>query len=99
MSRSYKKVPISKDNQNCCKKDKQRANRKIRRTNKLSLYQNKEYSKITNTWDIHDYVSRWTKQEAIDYYNLHKEEEWFKKRYRSLEDYLLKVWYKYYRRK
>ena len=52
MSRSYKKTPYCS-----CKKNKfakNQANRKIRR-NKDELYQNREFRKVYDSWDICDY--------------------------------------------
>jgi hypothetical protein len=52
MSHSYKKTPYCS-----CKKNKfakNQANRKIRR-NKDELYQNREFRKVYDSWDICDY--------------------------------------------
>ena len=62
MSRSYKKVPITKD-RGCGKDMKKFANKKVRRTNEL--INGGTYKKVFDQWEIHDYVSRWTKEEAI----------------------------------
>lgn len=66
MSRSYKKTPISK----FCPKDasfeKRLANKRVRRDR--SLYKRKAYKKLYNSWEIHDYVERYTKQDAKKYY-------------------------------
>ena len=96
MSRSYKKVPITKD-RGCGKDMKKFANKKVRRTNEL--INGGTYKKVFDQWEIHDYVSRWTKEEAIEHYNKNKDKAWFSERYSSLDNFLNKVWYRYYRRK
>ena len=89
MSRSYKKVPIAKDRR-CGKDMKKFANKKVRRTNEL--INGGTYKKVFDQWEIHDYVSRWTKEEAIEHYNKNKDKSWFSKRYSSLDDFLNKVY-------
>ncbi|MBO7474230.1 MAG: hypothetical protein J6U00_09575 [Ruminococcus sp.] len=67
MSRSYKKNPIIKDNNKDSKLAKQHANRLFRRCiSERELIAGKSglHRKYTESWDIHDYVSRWTKAEA-----------------------------------
>lgn len=67
MSRSIKKHPIIKDNRKYSKWCKKRANRTFRRgTAGTELCSGKSafHRKYTEKWDIHDYVSRWTKKEA-----------------------------------
>ena len=96
MSRSYKKTPITKG----CgygRFGKKYANRILRRNNEI--FKRSLYKRNFNSWDINDYVSRWTKEEAIEHYNKNKDEPWFSERYSSLDDFLNKIWYRYYRRK
>lgn len=102
MSRSRKKNPISKDNQGKqLKKDKRRHSRMIRNFEDLPSKQRSAHKRVLrDAWDIHDYVCRWTKEEAIEWY--HKLEykaqmgNWFAKNqleeYPTLEDFLNKYW-------
>ena len=64
MSRSYKKNPVYTDRPNGAKYWKRCANKKVRRY-KDNLDDGKMYRRIYNSWDIHDYINRWTKEEAI----------------------------------
>lgn len=67
MSRSYKKNPFVKDNNKNSKLAKQHANRLFRRcSSERELIAGKSglHRKYTESWNIHDYVSRWTKAEA-----------------------------------
>lgn len=104
MSRSYRKNPILKDGGRSSKKNKQLANRKVRRElnrdvseESLSKVQPK---KMYESYDVNDWISRYTKEEAeADYYNRNRlHGEWFYEKYPTLEDWL-KYWEKTYRRK
>jgi len=67
MSRSYKKFPVAKDNQKDSKKAKSRANRHFRRSCSDNIPLKSAYHrKYTESWNIHDYICYWTKQDAID---------------------------------
>ena len=94
MSRSYKHNPVYTD---YCRKTtkimKRYASHKIRRT--LDIPNGKAYRKFYNSWDIHDYISYWPQECAIDIYNR------FQSLYgdQTLEEYINKVWKKYYFRK
>lgn len=68
MSRSYKKNPISKCDPKNGTPGKKFANRKVRRC-KDAIPNGKAYRKIYNSWEIHDYVCRYTYEE----YNCHYE--------------------------
>lgn len=78
MSRSYKKVPITKDGNRKKKWIKQMANRKNRRKLKQDLLRQmdessnprakKYYRKNFESWDIADYVSYWPLSAVIDSY-------------------------------
>lgn len=101
MSRSYKKNPCAKDNGDK-KAMKQIANRTVRRRVKMDedMPARLQHKKMTESWDITDYKSRMTREEAIQWYNddsKHKSEK-FKKRFPTLEKWL-KYWDKCYRRK
>lgn len=109
MSKSYKKTPIGKD----CgyhKKGKKFANRRVRALNENELCSRGSlYKRYYESWNIVDYISRWTKEDAIEYYKKkeiafehNKEDKSLKnffKEYPTLEAYLDKMWERYYRRK
>ena len=101
MSRSYKKNPVGKDNGDK-KSMKVIANRAVRRRvkNDEDMPARLPHKKMTESWDITDYKSRMTRDEAIKWYNddsQHKSEK-FKRRYPTLEAWL-KYWEKCYVRK
>lgn len=114
MSRSYKKNPIVKSH-DCGGKGKQFANRKVRRAVKDydEIPKGGIYKKFFSSWDINDYILRWTKEDAIEYYNKRKREyengtskyyirksnEKFFKEYPTLEIYLQKEWERGFKRK
>lgn len=64
MSRSIKKNPVVKDGDSGTF-GKKLANKKVRRTDDVPM-KGKGYRKVFNSWEIHDYSSRWTKEEAIE---------------------------------
>ena len=95
MSRSYRKTPILKETGK--KKKRTFANRKVRR--KLNsdldytLANGKSYKKVFESWDITDYVTRLTLNEAIeDWYASVEQYPWFKKMYPTLDSYI--KWWK-----
>lgn len=72
MSRSYRKHPVVKDNGKSKKQDKTLANRIVRRKLKdpeYDLADGKSYKKEYESWNIADYITRWTKEEAIKEYD------------------------------
>ena len=94
MSRSYKKAPVSTDGRRkTTKYFKNVANRKVRRAE--GLYQGKSYRKLYNSWNIHDYISYWTIQDAIKYF----ERTGNFREYQTLDEFLNEVWYACYKRK
>lgn len=95
MSRSYKKNPIYTDRPDGAKYWKRLANKKVRRKNNHFLKGNK-YKRIFNSWEIHDYISRWSKYQAL---NDFKRYEYLKEEYKNEEDFLNKHWKKYQYRK
>ena len=100
MSRSYKKTPIYKGSPegNIGQKIANRfLRRKLKKINELP--QHKEYKKYYNSWEIHDWKSFWTLEDAKQQYKELSEKEWFKKKYPTEEDFLNKIWYKSVRRK
>ena len=90
MSRSTKKVPINKDH-NSGKWGKKQANKKVRKEKDVPS-KGKDYKKIYQSWNIHDYISYYTREQAI----LDWEEEetmparvqWRHKKYGTLEKWL-----------
>lgn len=68
MSRSYKKNPIVKDNKRSSAKNKQIANHQVRQF-KRGISNGKAYKKISNSYEIHDYVSRRTWQDNLKRFN------------------------------
>ena len=94
MSRSYKHTPVHSDyTRNGTKQAKRRANHKVRRS--FDIPSGKAYRKFSEPWDIHDYISYWTQEDAIDTYtrfqNIYGDQ--------TLEQYINKIWKKYYFRK
>ena len=121
MSRSYKKHPYCTDgHRHTTKETKQIANRCVRRNKRIVsgyLYREKNYRDVLpldgmlykrfyNSWDIHDWISRWTKAEAIHkwehphwIYNPYKDEWWHIWDDFSTREEMEQYWAKYYRRK
>lgn len=95
MSRSYKKSPVSTDGRRkTTKYFKNQANRIVRRSD--GAYNGKSYRKLYQTWNIHDFISYWTLQDAIKSYEIN---DFWQERYGSLENFLNKVWAPVCRRK
>lgn len=92
MSKSYRKNPIVKDNGKSKKEMKSLANRKVRRKLNdpdFNIADGKAYKKEFESWDIADFISRWTKEDAIkEYESKSKKYRWFKEEWPTLEDYL-----------
>ena len=92
MNRSYKKTPIVKDNAGG-KIGKRFANKKVRRL-KNELLKRGEYKKIYESWNINDYISYYTLEDAIadwleeekDY--VPKKYAWRHKKYKTLENWI-----------
>lgn len=84
MSRSYKKHPVVKGN---CKGQKQVANRKIRRVDKLTPLKGGSYKKLYLTWNICDFRSRWTEEDAIT--------EWYEEETEMYEENNINSWRHY----
>lgn len=98
MSRSFKKTyktyPCVKDS--ASKSSKRLANKKVRHTKDIS--NGGSYKKCYESYDISDYKWSWTRQEAIDEYNNMDEDAYLKKKYKTLEKYLI-YWEKCVKRK
>lgn len=110
MSRSYKKSPWSTDGSpRETKKNKRIAASRIRNLDPESLDmevlsgKSARFKKINgDTYDIHDYKSRWTKEEAIAAFENEKDPTDPRSRhsiYGTLENYLNEVWAKSCKRK
>lgn len=96
MSRSYKRHPIVKDNRYSAHHAKQLAARRFRRKfrdDESEIPRNRSiYKKINrDSWDIHDYISRWSEEQAIADYEQEKPNGYWHKRFETLEDFL--SWY------
>lgn len=95
MSRSYKKNPVIKDNGKSKKSQKNIANRRLR--SKLrqgeELASGGHYKKHFEQYDIADYICRWTREQAIAYYNNEhiRGGNWAREHFDTLEDFL-KYW-------
>ena len=97
MSHSYKKNPIVKDNGKGKKDSKRIANHKVRR-NKYIPLTGGNYKKMYESWDIADYVCRYTLEEAIaDWYEEEEEHhfensfgkiQWRHDKYHTLENWI-----------
>lgn len=105
MSRSYKKSPVYTDRPNGAKYWKRQANKKVRKYNKL-FNKGNSYKKFYCSYNIHDYVSHYTKKRAIEHYF---NDVWYSsvrgcfisifEDYESVDQYINKNWKKYYFRK
>ena len=91
MSRSYKKAPVYTDySRKTTKYWKRQANHKVRRSK--DVLNNKSYRKAYNSWRIHDYMTYWTKVDAIAWYEKHKDKSWWFKDAQTLDEYLNRYW-------
>lgn len=89
MSRSYKKHPFSTDGHaHSTKESKRCANSKVR--NIKGIYKGKSYKKLFCSYDIHDWILRWTWDEA--------KKDWENDKYcfLKIEFPTLKEFYKYW---
>ena len=93
MSRSYKKTPIVKDNIGG-KTGKRFANKKVRKF-KGELLKGGEYKKISESWNINDFISYYTLEDAIaDWFEEEKDyvpkrKAWRHRRYKTLENWII----------
>lgn len=96
MSRSYKKNPVYTDRTHGAKYWKRCANKRVRRY-KDELSNGMMYRKIYNSWEIHDYICRWTKKDAIRYWYQMRSDTGYKwydiaEDYPTIKDFLDKCW-------
>lgn len=109
MSRSYKKHSFSTDGSpHHTKEMKRYANSKVRNTK--GKFNGGSYKKIFCSYDIHDYIFRFSKKDAIKrwfdeengilngIYKFHPKYS-FHAKYKNLENYLYHTWTKWYKRK
>ena len=97
MSRSYKKHPIITDGSPGHTKDMKRiANSKIRQN--MDKLKGKDYKKYFCSYDIHDYICRYSWEKAKEDYENSPEDSYLKEKYPTLKDYY-NDWCKYYKRK
>ena len=69
MSRSYKKNPVCTDRPHGAKYWKRQANRRVRKYKDELRFA--KYKRVYCSWEIHDWVTRWSKREAIQDYHTH----------------------------
>ena len=97
MSRSFKKHPYCTDGRAGRKPWKRRAN-KIVRNYKNNLADGKNYKKLYNSWNIHDYISRWSWPEVKKEWENGLRNTYLREHYPTLKE-LYKFWKKYYHNK
>ena len=98
MSRSYKKHPYCTDGSpKTTKERKQLANKRVRRCKKDMDKKGKKYKQLYESYDIHDYINRWTWEKAKEEYENDIYSYW-KERYPTLKEFY-RFWSKYYKRK
>ena len=97
MSRSRKKNPVFTDRRSG-RVGKKLANRRVRRALVALPRKSKAYKKQFESWDIHDYVIRWTKEEALERYRKSEADSWMRKEYPTEKDFL-NYWAKICKRK
>lgn len=83
MSRSFKKHPFITDNKSgTTKKQKRFSNKRIR--NQEDLPNGGAFKKVSETYNIHDFIRRWTWQEAKEWYLNQNEDDYIKGAYPNL---------------
>lgn len=85
MSRSFKKHPYATDGKAGRKLQKRWANRTVRR--KEEIPNGGAYKKVFCSWEIHDYISRWTWKEAKEEYECGYNSSYLKGRYPTIKDF------------
>ena len=111
MSRSYRKFPLFRDNLwgKSLKKGKQYSNRKIRRQLNRDIYldvgNGKHYKSYgLDSWDLWEYKSYQTKEDAIDEWEKEQQEiengiKTWKSKYNQTKEDAIRDWYISYKRK
>lgn len=96
MSRSYKKNPYHTDGSpKTTQENKKFANKKVRNTEDLP--NGGAYKKVSESWDIHDFIIRWTWEEAKALWEC-GDNQYLRDHYPTLKDFY-RYWLKYYRSK
>lgn len=95
MSRSYKKHPWATDGRHGQKIWKRFANKSVRHYSN-DIKNGKYYKRLYCSYNIHDYKSRWTWEEAK--FKFEENVLYNFKNYKTLKEFY-RYWYKYYRRK
>ncbi len=96
MSRSYKRCPVYTDgNPGTTKESKKFANKKVRNTEDMP--NGGAYKKVYESYDIHDYIVRWTWDEAKAEWE-RGDNEYLRKRYPTLKEFY-RYWLKCCKRK
>ena len=96
MSRSYKKTPWCTDGHvKTTKENKRIANKKVRKYHK-KIHNGKAYKKLSCSYDIHDFKTRWTWKEAKTEYYTNK--ELWQYYHPTLKDFY-RYWIKHYKNK
>ena len=96
MSRSYRKNPILKDRygSKALRFFKRQSNKKIRRTEDVPKH--KEFKKVYTSWNIHDYISRYSEQEFLETWESETSKpkylQWMHRQFKTYEEAL--VWWK-----
>lgn len=107
MSRSYKKNPIVKDCPNSSHTNKKIASRITRRrlNRGEEVASHRGYCKIFNPWLIHDYITRFSEddarrlyRDATEYARLHDYDDPVLRRFPTEDEYIEKNWKKYLRK-
>ena len=98
MSRSVKKHPVCTDGRpGTTKEIKKYANKAVRKADFDEIpLKGKGYRKKFQTYDIHDWIHRWTKEQAIKDWEESQNHKWWEKR--SFEEYM-NYWEKCCKRK
>ena len=97
MSRSYKKNPYLTDN-STSKFGKKLANKRVRMKLKNKLLQNSDYKKLTESYEICDFKFFSTRQDALNWYYAHQDDEYIKRMYPTEKE-VLAQWYRCYKGK
>ena len=92
MSRSYKKNPYYSDGKCGTTKTKKRiANHRVR--NSEDVPSGGAYKKFFPSWDIHDYINRWTWEEAKEEWEHSDDDTYIKRHYPTLKEFY-RYWFK-----
>ena len=105
MSRSYKKTPVATDNGTHTKFAKRQSASRARNIpieseeSEVIASSRSAFKKIfRDTYDIHDFIDYWSKEDAIAYY-YRNQDTGLVDEYKDLDDFLNRYWKKYMIRK